>query len=480
MGLDEPVDFIEDQTLALTQKLGRLPRILYTGVRMLRLFRALPTEVPRWQASFEAAYRSADRPGFAAASFSDLMGVLDALRAGMLDNWSTPIINDFYVMMSVGRLRRVVEKAVGPDEAESLLASLLAGEEGIESTEPVRQLMAMAARARAEPGLREVLEAGEPLEALEQVRRGYASFTADIDDWLERYGDRCMGELKLETISLREDPGFVVQVLRNYLDREDLDPAALALRERKRRAEAEQRLRGHLGWWARARVGGALRAARQSVKQREAMRLQRTRMFGLYRDVYIALGRRLQEAGRLDAARDVFYLTTQEIEAYHEGRAVTADLAPLARVRRSEFERYEREELPHRFETWGPVYDGNRYEGPRRELPPSGTTLRGIGCYPGIVEGELKVVLSPRDELSVNGRILTTVRTDPGWAPLFPTCGGLLIERGSTLSHSAVIARELGIPAVVGVPGLLSIVTDGERVRLDGAAGTVERLEAEA
>ena len=478
MGLDEPVDFIADETPSWVEKLGRLPRILHTGLRMLRLFRALPDEVPRWQASFEAAYRRADRGRFQAAGFSALMAVLDDLRQGMLDNWSTPIINDFYVMMSVGRLRRVVERAVGSDDAESLLASLLAGEEGIESTEPVRQLLAMAAEARAQPALAATLRTGEPLDALAEVRANHAHFAEHIAGWLERYGDRCMGELKLETVSLREDPGFVVQVLRNYLDREDLDPQALARRERELRAAAEDRLRSRLGWFRRARVGGALRAARQSVKQREAMRLQRTRMFGLYRDVYLALGQRLQEAGRLDAARDVFYLTTQEIEAYHEGRAVTADLAPIARARRAEYAAYEALDLPHRFETWGPVYDGNRYEGPRRELAPDGRHLRGIGCYPGVVEGELKVVLSPRDELSVNGRILTTVRTDPGWAPLFPTCGGLLIERGSTLSHSAVIARELGIPAVVGVPGLLSLVRDGERVRLDGGAGTVERLDA--
>jgi pyruvate,water dikinase len=102
--------------------------------------------------------------------------------------------------------------------------------------------------------------------------------------------------------------------------------------------------------------------------------------------------------------------------------------------------------------------------------------LRGIGCYPGIVEAPLRVILSPKDELDVDGRILCTERTDPGWAPLFPTSSGILVERGSTLSHSAVVARELGIPAVVGVPGLLQIVRDGELVKLDGAAGTVERL----
>jgi rifampicin phosphotransferase len=103
--------------------------------------------------------------------------------------------------------------------------------------------------------------------------------------------------------------------------------------------------------------------------------------------------------------------------------------------------------------------------------------LAGTGCCPGVAEAELCVILSPDDDLSVNGKILTTVRTDPGLGPLFPSAAGLLIERGSTLSHSAILAREFGIPCVVGIPGLLATVRHGERVRLDGGSGRVERLE---
>ena len=72
---------------------------------------------------------------------------------------------------------------------------------------------------------------------------------------------------------------------------------------------------------------------------------------------------------------------------------------------------------------------------------------------------------------------MCTVRTDPGWAPLFPTAGGIIVERGSTLSHSAVVARELGIPAIVGVPELTKILQDQEIIRMNGVAGTIERLD---
>src|SRR5262249_34391785 len=142
---------------------------------------------------------------------------------------------------------------------------------------------------------------------------------------------------KLETISLREDPSFVVHALRNFLDRPDLDPDQLLAQERQLRAAAEREVAARLGTFAWLRLRRALRQARRAVKLRENMRLQRTRAFGLNRDLNLALGQRLHEAGRLDHARDIFYLTNEELEAFHDGVAVTTDLAALARLRKAEF-----------------------------------------------------------------------------------------------------------------------------------------------
>jgi pyruvate,water dikinase len=107
----------------------------------------------------------------------------------------------------------------------------------------------------------------------------------------------------------------------------------------------------------------------------------------------------------------------------------------------------------------------------------TGRLLRGLGCSPGVAEGRVRVVTSARDDLSLAGHVLVAPRTDPGWAPLFPSAAAIVVEKGSLLSHSAVLARELGIPAVVGVAGVVATLRDGERVRVDGAAGTIERLE---
>ena len=473
MGLGEPVDFVQDEVLTAAQKLGRLPGLARTAWRLWRRIGALDRAVPRFLADFEAAYADIDRASFAVATFSELMGSVASIRARMLDRWSVPILNDFAVMMSSGRLRRMLESAGSSD----LLVPLLGGEEGIESTAPTRALLKLAQGARSDAALRQAVEHRSPAEALALLRRRFPPFAEQIDRYIERYGDRVMGELKLETITLREDPGFVLRVLRNYLAAAPIDPDAIAAREHAAREQAEQTLLARVGWMKRGRVRRTLRAARTAIKHRENMRLARTRMFGLVRDACGALGRRLHEAERLDDPRDVYYLSTDELLAYHEGRSVNADLAAVARARKAEFAGYEAASPGHRVSTRGPVYHGNRFDPPPSRAPTDERTLRGIGCYPGIVESELRVILHPEDELDVGGRVLTTLRTDPGWAPLFPTAAGILVERGSTLSHSAVVARELGIPAVVGVPDLLALVEDGERVRLDGGEGTVERLD---
>ncbi len=476
MGLTDPVDFVKDHKLNRTDKLRQLPRLLSTAWRMLHAFTRLDQEVPQWLNNFERAYARLDRRQFASASFSELMQWLQQLEDDVLSSWHTPIINDFAVMMSNGRLRRLVESCKIPD-SEIVIQQLLGGEDGIESSEPTRLLMRMAGSIRQQPGAIEIFQNQDPLVVVAEMKN-YPELQKQFSHYIERYGDRTMGELKLETVSLREDPGFVIEILRNYLGREDLDPDKLASQEKCNRGDAEKLLRQHLGPWGRIRVNRVLCAARSSIRHRENMRLARTRAFGLARDLYRALGQRCVEAGELAESRDVFYLTVEEIRDYFKGRAVTTDLKGLTTLRKAEFARYEGQHLAHQFETRGPVYFGNCYAGSQTNTANlNDCILKGIGCYPGMVEERLKIIRDPRDDLSIDGQILVAERTDPGWAPVFPTCGGILVERGSTLSHSAVIARELGIPAVVGVANLFDIVKDGELVRLDGGRGTVERLE---
>ena len=182
------------------------------------------------------------------------------------------------------------------------------------------------------------------------------------------------------------------------------------------------------------------------------------------------------DVDRLEKPEDIFYLTVDELEAHHEGRSISTDLKGLAALRKVEFSAYEAQDLPHHFQTTGAVYFGNRYRySGTITIDPNAEVLHGLGCYPGKVHAPVSVIFHPDEAEDLTGTILCTVRTDPGWAPLFPSVSGILVERGSTLSHSAVVARELGIPAVVNIPGLTQILVHGDVVTMDGDAGTVER-----
>jgi phosphohistidine swiveling domain-containing protein len=299
-----------------------------------------------------------------------------------------------------------------------------------------------------------------------------------------------MNELKLEEPAVRDRPAFLYQVIRNYLagDAANLDLAAQERREQEIRRQAEERAFGTLragrgAWWKVPVFRQVLSNARLGVKNRENLRFARTRIYGILRDLLHAVGGHFAAEGILDREDDIFYLTLDEVWDYTKGRAVTTDLRALAALRRSEFDAYrsEADRFPaDRFETFGLPYHRNRHQGrPQPPVVSEDGTLRGIGCCPGVVTGEVKVIRTPREDVTLNGEILVAERTDPGWVPLYPSVSGLLIERGSILSHSAIVAREMGIPTIVGIPGLVSTLKTGQTVTMDGAAGVVRVVQAE-
>jgi pyruvate,water dikinase len=220
-----------------------------------------------------------------------------------------------------------------------------------------------------------------------------------------------------------------------------------------------------------------LRHAQARVRDRENLRLERTRLFGRVRRIFLELGRRLNALNLLESPRDIFYLEVDEALAFVEGRATTTSLRDLVSIRRREFDRYREMPAPDdRFETRGMVYHAQSFSASVQVATVGGDERRGLGCCPGIVRGKVRVVTDPRDAVLDHGSILVAQHTDPGWILIFPSALGILVERGSLLSHAAIVARELGIPAIVSVPGVTSWLNDGDLVELDGSTGVVRKL----
>ncbi|MCC7142643.1 MAG: phosphoenolpyruvate synthase [Candidatus Eisenbacteria bacterium] len=461
-------------------------RLLRMLARMVREHGRLKHEVPAFHARVRGTLDPLKGQDLSTWDEQRIAALYRKLERELLQHWRPPLVNDFFAMIFFGVLGRLIERWL-PDAPVTLGNDLLCGEGGIISTEPARRVMALARRAREEAAPAAAF-AAEPDDAALWVRLGadpaLTSFRAALDEYIEAFGDRCLEELKLETVTLREDPSFLIRMVRAYAGQGSIDPDAAREHERKIRREAEALVRGQLSGWRRPFFFWVLRGARARVRDRENLRFERTRVFGIVRRMVLGLGAAFTRDGRLREVREVFWLTTPEALAVAEGKRPATDLRELVAQRSVQFRAWQ-EELPppDRFESTGPL---GEWVGPREaEIPRPGIgaaregDLTGTGCCPGVVRAPVRIVRDPREATNLTGRILVAERTDPGWTLLFPAAQGLLVQRGSLLSHSAIVAREMGLPCVVGIGGLLDTLTDGEVVEMDGTTGVVRRMTGE-
>jgi pyruvate,water dikinase len=177
--------------------------------------------------------------------------------------------------------------------------------------------------------------------------------------------------------------------------------------------------------------------------------------------------------------RDVFNLTVDELLGAVEGASITGDLKALAALRDAEMKAsLARPEPPERFSIRGAHAVGAAAL-VAQPAAPSGETSesrKGLACCKGVVTAKVRVIEDPRVEALGPGEILVARHTDPGWIAVFANAAGVIAERGSLLSHSAIVAREMGVPCVVSLKGVTQWLKTGDTVRLDGGAGTVERV----
>ncbi|MGH7724986.1 MAG: PEP/pyruvate-binding domain-containing protein [Candidatus Eiseniibacteriota bacterium] len=482
MGVREPLDEAVEPPGAAdrARDLLRLARMV---VRMVVEERRLDGRVPEFHARVERALAPLDGLDVAVLPPEDAIALYRKLEQELLHQWKTPIVNDFFAMVFFGTLTRLTERWL-PGEPPTLVNDLLCGEGGIVSTVPARLLMELARRVTADAALASLFdEIPDDTDLWKRLSSdaGTAGFFRELESYRKRFGDRCMEELKLETVTLSEEPATILSTVRAYRAAGLTDPEAAIERERaiRRAAEArvDARLRGPRGGLYR----WVLKRARRRVRDRENLRFERTRVFGVVRRIFLALGRHLEKRNTIQKQRDVFDLTPEEVFAHFEGVSLFANLRDVAQLRRRVFDRWAAEPAPpDRFETVGSPAEWLDLPGARAaKSAPGGIgacELRGTGACPGIVRARVRVVTDPRGVRDLAGCILVAERTDPGWTLLFPVAAGLLVERGSLLSHSAIVAREVGLPCIVGVRGLLSTLTDGDEVEMDGTTGEVRIL----
>jgi pyruvate,water dikinase len=457
-----------------SQRQGDRLRLAWSAAGLLWNHLVLTRKIRAFYARLNAAM-APPVPPIDAMRLDELTGEFRNLESRLVTRWDAPLINDFLAMIFFGVLGKLCARWCGKAH-QNLQNDLIADEGGLISMEPARRILEMGALAAADPALVDALCSSDAAAAEAALGQNDPLRTA-YRAYLDRFGDRCLEELKLESTTLTDDPTPLLRSI-GQSARRQREPGGRAAPFHPRIA-AERIVAESLQHQAMRRLVFAfvLRHARRRVRDRENLRFERTRLFGRVRRIFVEIGRRLCAEGRLADPRDIFYLTLDEVLAFVEGTSTLENLRELAALRRRQFDQYRTMPAPaERFDTRGAVYLGNRFESPSPPPTAGGAQIKGIGCCPGIVRGPVRIIRDPRGAILNNGEILVAERTDPGWIMLFPAAAGILVERGSLLSHSAIVAREMGIPAIVSIPGLTQSLSDGQWVEMNGSAGTVVQI----
>lgn len=412
----------------------------------------------------------------------DLRGFLEI----RLNRWNDAALADVAAMVCYGLLKLVLSRWFGSKDA-SLHNDLLKGLPGIASTRPVAELWRLSRVVREDPVLLGLFLGEEPETLLAQLDKpSWRIFRERLDRYFDEWSYRYSRELMLTCATPQEDPIPVIRVLQRYVREMGRGPEEIGEVQALDRVRATDSCAARLTpgsiWrlspFSRAsRFRFLLRATQESIRLRERVRMKQALLYTRLRHVMLRIGETLVRQGQLESREDVFFITVGEIQSLLAGGAMLPDMmSRLVALRREEQAAIGVAIPPDSFVLpWGEHWQPGTNTPDGNASASAAVVLHGTGACGGIAEGEAAVVLDVTEADRVRaGDILVTRQTDPGWAIVFFLIKGLVIERGGMLSHGAIIAREYGIPAVVGVPEAIRRIRVGDRLRVNGDRGIVE------
>lgn len=497
-------DVMESRSAAIMRELFDDPRFALTSKTPFKLLRHIGPIVLRFHLP-ETLLRALFRPD-AALDKAERLGEdlyathevpADATPREKLDRAERilreelfPILPNILPPVALGfAMIGLVRKLLGEQASWGELQTIIRGLPNNVTTEMDLALWRLAASIRDDPASSEAFTGGDPAALAEGYRNGGLPIVAQsgLASFLRDYGHRAVAEIDLGMPRWSDDPTHIIGVLVNYLRLDDPRLAPDKQFEKAARDAVEQvavlvaRARSKSPLHARI-VKMALERTRMFAGLREMPKYHLVRGFAAVRAQVSEVGEALADAGIIDDAGDVFFLDFNDARNGLDGK----DLHEVVAQRREAYEL----ELKRRHVPRVLLSDGTEPEALpagflRHETvaAASGSTEKGSALPDGLLHGTpasagtvtavARVIMDPVGAHLEPGEILVAPSTDPGWTPLFLTAGGLVMEMGGPNSHGAVVAREYGIPAVVGVPDATSRVSTGQTITVDGATGTV-------
>ena len=373
-----------------------------------------PKEMERLNKDFEILYPSYRERLINSKTIEELLFLYESIKTEILQKWDITLINDMYAFIFTaltGKKNRYVINNI----------------KNLASIKPNKML-------------------NELIRLKNEIGTENNIFKEKVEEYIDKYGDRCVCELKLETKTYRTNPELLIHYINSQTE---CISECLPHTENK--------------------TGFFLKRAKIGIQNREISRLNRSKLYGLTRDIFLKIGKVLEEKNEIEKPEDVFYLYIGEIKTKQNKKRIIA-------ARQIEYEEFKKMPLNSRL-----VFNERITE--RKHLFKEKTLMRKNGILSGTatsfgkVKGEVVVISDTENLPDTNGKILITKSTDPGWLFLIRPALGIISEKGSLLSHTAIISRELNKPAIVNVKDCTKILKNGDIIELNAEAGTITILK---
>ena len=407
--------------------------------RIIRAFLNSPSEMEKLNREFIRINDEFYMSYHEGMSNEELLAQYAVIEKKLLACWDITLINDLYTFVYTGLLKHFLRKKY--DDADDKTNEFLSGITNIESLKPVRAMIDLAYHRKD----------------LSQEE-----FEKRTEEYIKLYGDRNLEELKLESPTFRTDPSLLIRKIDEYCE----DEAKL---EEIHKSIMKDDARDMSGESRRIRKLAA--RCTTGISNREISRLNRSRIYGMVREIVRSLGKNFLAAGLIDSEKDIFYLTYDEMFAMAKE---PFDAKDRIKQRKNEYRMYKCLPAFSRIIFEEKEFSKHHVSVNSHRMRSSEDVMQGVPCSGGISEGEALVVEDISMLEDCKDKILVTKMTDPGWVFYLASARGVISQKGSILSHTAIISREIGIPSVVGVADVMNRINTGDIVKMDGSSGRIE------
>lgn len=443
-------------TSAVEGQISPVTRLKVT-CSFFRLLLTCPAMMKRLEQDFQEIIRYFDSLDTTGADNAALLKFYHKLLSRTVEKWDITLVNDMYCFLFTGLLKGLLKARHVPD-CELAANRAISGIRKLESMRPIEALQKLAAAAKEETVHAQLCRIDTNEAYYRYIKDNDTPFSLALQEYIREYGDRNVEELKLESKTFRTDPVLLIRCILRYT--ESAGDTAFT------KSKESPPLTGIASFFAKRAALG--------IRNREKSRLYRGRLYGLMRSLALQMGENLYARGRIAQPEDIFWLSCEEIETAEA--ELSLDLSGLIFARKIKYEGFSALPPFSRLIFSGKVTDKAPKRSQKMRRAPAEGSYTGTPCSPGCAEGEVLVIEQPSPGLDTKDKILIAKMTDPGWVFLIAQAKAIVSEKGSLLSHTAIISRELKKPAVVGIGHITEYLKTGDRIRVDGDTGTITLL----